>query len=424
MIGISGGSITNRYVYDGDGKLVLSVENNLRIIKLGTFEVSWNNSYCVISGTFGLGQFNTNRSYAPPDFEWKTYYGTVALDIQNSLAVGDSTGDGTHYLLQDNLGSNSEIIEPYSYSVQHMRFSAWGFANYSVQPTDNQYTGQDKSSNSGLLFYQSRWYDPSIMRWLQPDTVIPDIYNPLDWDRFAYVRNNPVNFNDPSGHIACEDSFYGCGTTTNASNINGSVTYWKWAIISQFGIIMSDAGDKKWDSNNLSNMNFSLVNIDDHLNGHLNSMVHGATFKLNNHSGGGLYNGETNINKTKPTGIVFKTTGDMLIPHQNINHEVGHLLDNTPGTWDTFTNAVAGEGSPSWIEDQMISRRALNSVWIQNDPSGLNLVEARQTYSGFGPSEQWADAFANYVADNIDLSTSQGSNMFVFVTWTLWSYIR
>jgi hypothetical protein len=37
-------------------------------------------------------------------------------------------------------------------------------------------------------------------RFLQPDSSIPDPYNPLDFDRYAYVNYNPVNRTDPSGH--------------------------------------------------------------------------------------------------------------------------------------------------------------------------------------------------------------------------------
>jgi hypothetical protein len=35
---------------------------------------------------------------------------------------------------------------------------------------------------------------------VQADSIIPDPYSPLSYDRYAYVRNSPVNFNDPSGH--------------------------------------------------------------------------------------------------------------------------------------------------------------------------------------------------------------------------------
>jgi hypothetical protein len=35
---------------------------------------------------------------------------------------------------------------------------------------------------------------------VQPDSIIPDQDNPQAWDRFAYVGNNPVRYNDPDGH--------------------------------------------------------------------------------------------------------------------------------------------------------------------------------------------------------------------------------
>lgn len=37
----------------------------------------------------------------------------------------------------------------------------------------------------------------------QPDTIVPDPYNSQDWDRYAYARNNPIRYNDPSGHFTC-----------------------------------------------------------------------------------------------------------------------------------------------------------------------------------------------------------------------------
>ncbi len=53
---------------------------------------------------------------------------------------------------------------------------------------------------------------PYINRFLQPDSIIPDQTNPQSWNRYSYVRNNPVKFNDPSGHS--ED----CKQITNECN--------------------------------------------------------------------------------------------------------------------------------------------------------------------------------------------------------------
>jgi hypothetical protein len=41
------------------------------------------------------------------------------------------------------------------------------------------------------------------MQWSSPDTLIPDLYNPLDFNRYTYVRNNSINGTDPSGHDPC-----------------------------------------------------------------------------------------------------------------------------------------------------------------------------------------------------------------------------
>jgi hypothetical protein len=51
-----------------------------------------------------------------------------------------------------------------------------------------------------LYFYNARWYDPSLGRFTQPDSLIPQPGSPLGWDRYSYVNDNPINYNDPSGH--------------------------------------------------------------------------------------------------------------------------------------------------------------------------------------------------------------------------------
>jgi hypothetical protein len=69
--------------------------------------------------------------------------------------------DGLYILLKDHLGSTTEIIAEND-SVTRIRYTAWGetLSASGAIPTDKQYTGQTKSSNSGLYFYQARRYDP------------------------------------------------------------------------------------------------------------------------------------------------------------------------------------------------------------------------------------------------------------------------
>ncbi|MBY0578586.1 MAG: hypothetical protein K2P57_06025 [Burkholderiales bacterium] len=69
-----------------------------------------------------------------------------------------------------------------------------------------QYTGREMDS-TGLYYYRARYYDPTIGRFLSED--------PLGFaagiNFYAYVNNNPINANDPSGQAAVIDNLIGAG---------------------------------------------------------------------------------------------------------------------------------------------------------------------------------------------------------------------
>jgi len=50
-----------------------------------------------------------------------------------------------------------------------------------------------------LYFYNARWYDPTLRRFVQADTIVPEPGNPQSLNRYSYVLNNPLVYIDPSG---------------------------------------------------------------------------------------------------------------------------------------------------------------------------------------------------------------------------------
>jgi RHS repeat-associated protein len=66
-------------------------------------------------------------------------------------------------------------------------------------PTDFGYTGQ-RLDGMGLMFYHARYYAPSLGRFIQADTIVPEPGNPQSINRYSYVHNNPLRYTDPSGH--------------------------------------------------------------------------------------------------------------------------------------------------------------------------------------------------------------------------------
>ena len=75
-----------------------------------------------------------------------------------------------------------------------------------LPPIDNtagnthQFTGQERDAFTNYDYMHFRFYASSMGRFLKPDNVIPNAFNPQSWNLYSYVNGNPVNFNDPMGH--------------------------------------------------------------------------------------------------------------------------------------------------------------------------------------------------------------------------------
>lgn len=72
-------------------------------------------------------------------------------------------------------------------------------------PTEYRYGGQLLEEHLNIYRMGARWVDPSLNRWLQPDSIIPDPANPQSFNRYSYCLGNPLRFIDPTGHFAEEE---------------------------------------------------------------------------------------------------------------------------------------------------------------------------------------------------------------------------
>jgi len=76
--------------------------------------------------------------------------------------------------------------------------------------SDRGFTGHRQNNTGtydfGLVYMNARYYHPQLGRFVSPDSIVPDPANPQSHNRYAYVRNSPISYTDPSGHRECADS--------------------------------------------------------------------------------------------------------------------------------------------------------------------------------------------------------------------------
>jgi RHS repeat-associated protein len=63
----------------------------------------------------------------------------------------------------------------------------------------DQFTGHKHDSETGLKYFGARYYHESAARWTSPDAVLYHRYDPQSLNKYAYVRNDPVNLADSDG---------------------------------------------------------------------------------------------------------------------------------------------------------------------------------------------------------------------------------
>ena len=64
------------------------------------------------------------------------------------------------------------------------------------------YNGAIYDESTGLYYLSARYYDPEDGRFLTRDSYRGTATNAMTWHLYAYCANNPINYDDPSGHIA------------------------------------------------------------------------------------------------------------------------------------------------------------------------------------------------------------------------------
>ena len=119
---------------------------------------------------------------------------------------------------KDYIGSILAISDEAGNKLEQRHFDAWGnFTHLQIgngaiitdkNIIDNTslllergYTSHEHFAEVGIIHMNGRLYDPLLRRFLNADENIQDPYNTQNYNKYGYVMNNPLMFNDPSGEF-------------------------------------------------------------------------------------------------------------------------------------------------------------------------------------------------------------------------------
>src|SRR3989338_8077972 len=169
--------IKEKYWYDPDGQ---------RLKKVKFHGDGSNTTIYYISKSF-VGIMNASGTYD------EVYY----YDEYDLIAKQDA--EGKKFYHPDHLGSTTLVTDESGKVVEETVYDPYGAVQ---EGCDQRFDYEGKETDfSGLQYFGARYYDPGKpKRWTQPDTLLPDVYDPQQLNRYAFERNNPYKHEDKEGH--------------------------------------------------------------------------------------------------------------------------------------------------------------------------------------------------------------------------------
>jgi RHS repeat-associated protein len=366
------------YSYDANGNLA-SRSDGL------TF--SWNAENMPVASSGGAASVVTRKSFLGASL-WKKVQGLnttlylPGMRIENGLArkyfgpFAERDTDGTlkfhHQNQLDSVVLVTDSTARVIYRADHLPYG--GDQTLSSCPAFTQtftpryqYTSQEKEGDgTGFYDYGARLYNPATGRWLSPDQSSNDGYN-----RYAYVRDNPLRYTDPTGRQSkdTQPSALVVGVDGQMVTVPGiSQDQANWIQVN------SDIGTLHYFGNTPGNL----------LNLLLNAIASGPT----------------------PTVVVLREYVPPLFPAQNEVQARSEAVTSllmilvTPAIAELSTAVVVDMTSTSLARSVIIGEDMVTRVVPYSQAAGASNITEWMGSKGFAP-EEWSPMLQNLFTSNM-----------------------
>jgi RHS repeat-associated protein len=284
-------------------------------------------------------------------------------------------------LMKDHLNSN-RVSSRFAGTVTRQDYGPYGkplaTAGASFpqigQPQTKGYINEKYDPETGLQYNHFRYMDPVLARFINPDTWDPVLAG-VDFNRYAYAGNDPVNGSDANGHVATSigswlNSIFGSsGNSNNGSNSNSSNS----------NNSRNANNEQKNNQKNHQNKYFQKVGTDhcwmnctgtdiaEQMNmDKLESLIGGP--RIRSGGGGSLVGGEP-IRGVRPPQRTFQT-----------------YTKTNPQTGEVYSGRASGKGTPlknvlTRDRNHHMNRSGYGPATLDKSSPNLDAIRGREQYN-------------------------------------------
>jgi len=139
-----------------------------------------------------------------PKSETKSYSAgsgseTTLYIYANNQRIAKHENNNIYYFHNDHLGSPRIITDSNGNVVEEIDYLPFG-DELTSSDEKIKYNSKELDQDTNLNYYGARYYDSSIGRFIIADTVKGRLTDSQSLNLYAYVKNNPIKYIDPSGN--------------------------------------------------------------------------------------------------------------------------------------------------------------------------------------------------------------------------------
>ena len=199
------------WAYDASGNTTADATGQTFVYDAENKQIQVNGPGGVVGQYFFDGDGKRVKKVVPATNETTIFVYDAVGQLVAEYSTTFEQSPGVKYLTQDHLGSPRVITDANGSVTSRRDFHAYGEEVFTAQrtaalgyppdPIRQKFTTYERDTESDLDFAQARYYSSRLGRFfsIDPGNADADQEVPQSWNAYAYARNNPLKYGDPSG---------------------------------------------------------------------------------------------------------------------------------------------------------------------------------------------------------------------------------